>query len=542
MRGLLPLLLLAGCAETAPEEASPFERLENRRQLIRLSVDLRGVHPSEEELLSFQENDARYEEYVDLWLEDPRFVDRMKEIFNERYLVRTGDTYFDPQDRGLENISDRVMADQMAEEPLALLEYILAEDLPYSTIVTAAHSMATPALAQMWGMDYPADATGWQPATYRDGRPHAGMLSMTTVWSRYPSMGGNANRHRANAISKMFLCDDYLSRPIVLNRAAVDQLTVDPENAIRDNPTCQTCHSSLDPLSAHLFGFFTYDEADGIERTVYLPENEEAWRYYAAKPPGYYGRPTESLVDLGESLARDQRFVDCAVETVFEGLTQRDVTNDDWTELSPHANAFAAQGQSLKALARSVVTSEAYRAGAVLDPETDERVATVKTVSPAQLETIVADITGFTWTFRGRKGLSTNDRGLNVLLGGIDSQFIVRRSYTPSVGGVFAQERLAQAAGHWVAQHDLDPAREGDARLLRYVTVEDTPESAPDAFRGQIHQLYLEITGVPLPADATEPDQLMALWKQQHSVEADPVRAWGMVISAVLRDPLVIFY
>lgn len=541
MRGLLPLLLLAGCGD-APEEVSPFERLDTRRQLIRLSVDLRGVHPSEEELLSFQETDARYDEYVDLWLEDPRFVERMKEIFNQRYLVRTGVSYYDPGDRGLDDVDRRVMADLMAEEPLALLERILVEDLPYSTIVTASHSMATPALAQMWNMDYPDGAEGWQPSTYRDGRPHAGMLSMTTTWSRYPSMGGNANRHRANAISKMFLCDDYLSRPIVLNRAAVDQLTVDPENAIRDNPTCQTCHSSLDPLSANLFGFFTYDEEDGIARTVYLPENEEAWRYYAAKPPGYYGRPTESLVDLGTSLARDQRFVDCAVETVFEGLTQRELTNDDWTELAPHANAFVASDQNLKALVRSVVTSEAYRAGSVLDPETDERVPTVKLVSPRQLESIVQDLTGFTWTFRGRPGLSTNDRGLNVLLGGIDSQFIVNRSYTPSVGGVFAQERLAQAAGYWLAQHDLSPEREGEARLLHYVTLEDTPESAPDAFRGQIHQLYLDITGVPLDPDATEPDQLMALWKQQHSVEADPVRAWGMVVSAVLRDPLVIFY
>ena len=51
-----------------------------------------------------------------------------------------------------------------------------------------------------------------------------------------------------------------------------------------------------------------------------------------------------------------------------------------------------------------------------------------------------------------------------------------------------------------------------------------------------------DITGVPLPLDANEPDQLMALWKYQHSVEADPVRAWGSVVSAVLRDPLVLFY
>ncbi|MCA9490783.1 MAG: DUF1588 domain-containing protein, partial [Myxococcales bacterium] len=287
MRASLVLLALVGCGPE--EEPSPFEALAPRQQLIRLSVDLRGVHPSEAELLTMQETDANYEQYVDLWLQDPRFVGRMKELFNLRFLTRTGATYYDPGDRGIE-VDRRVMGDIIAEEPLALLEHILNNDLPYSTVVTAQHSMANPALAAMWQMRYPDGAEGWQPSTYKDGRPHAGMLSMTTIWSRYPSMGGNANRHRANAISKMFLCDDYLARPIVLNRTAVDQLTLDPENAIRTNATCQACHSSLDPLSANLFGFFTYDDEDGIERTTYLPENEEAWRYYAGKAPGYYGR------------------------------------------------------------------------------------------------------------------------------------------------------------------------------------------------------------------------------------------------------------
>ncbi len=538
MNRAMLLLALAGCAPVDPE---PFVRLSPRRQLIRLSVDLRGIHPSEEELRTMDEDDALYERYVDLWLEDPRFVERMKEIFNERFLVRTGVTPYDPAERGL-GIGRALLADLLAEEPLALLGFIIQNDLPYSTIVTADHSMANPIVAAMWDMQLLEGEEGWQPARYRDGRPHAGILSMTTTWTRYPSMGGNANRHRANAISKMLLCDDYLARPIVLNRAAVDQLTVDPENAIAQNPTCQTCHSSLDPLAANLFGFFTYEEEDGLDRTIYLPENEAEWRNYAGKPPGYFGRPTQSLVDLGEAIARDPRFVDCAVQTVFEGLTQRTLHPDDWTTFQEHANVFVESGQNLKALVRSIVTSEAYRAGEVLDPDLAERIPTVKMVSPAQLESIVEASTGFVWSIRGRRALTSNEHGLNVLLGGIDSLLVVERSTTPSVGGVFTLERLAQAAAHHVAQSELDPSREEEPRLFRYVTVEDTPESAPDAFEGQIRQLYLAMTGIPLPPDAPEPAQLIALWKQQHSIDADPVRAWSAVLSAILRDPLVIFY
>jgi len=39
----------------------------------------------------------------------------------------------------------------------------------------------------------PEGETGWQPATWRDARPAAGVLSMTGIWQRFPSMGGNAN-------------------------------------------------------------------------------------------------------------------------------------------------------------------------------------------------------------------------------------------------------------------------------------------------------------------------------------------------------------
>jgi hypothetical protein len=545
--GLACLAALAAlsCAPEEVAEIPVIEPLPARQQLIRLSVDLRGVHPSEVELTAIEQDPRLYALFVDEWLHDERFVGRVKEIMNVAWLTRTGDTYIDRGERGLDDVDDAAVGDVVGEEPLALLEYDLKNDLPYSTMVTAPHSMANPLLARFWGMDRESDGageSGWQPATYRDGRPHSGMLSMNTIWQRYPSMGGNANRHRANAISKMLLCDDYLTRPIVLNRAAVDQLTIDPENAIKQNQACQSCHSTLDPLSANLFGFFNTEDQEGLERTVYRPENESEWRYHAGKEPGYYGRPTSGIEELGQAIANDHRFTDCAVETVFEGLTQRDVTDADWEELAPHADRFLAEGQNLRELVRSIVLSEAYQAGKVNDPELADRIPTLKLASPAQLEGIIAEKTGYIWTFGGRRGLTTNDRGLNVLMGGIDSRFVTTPSFIPSVGGVFVQERLAMAAGHHVAIADLDPERTAPARLLKFVTIQDTPEANPDAFEAQIRELYLQLTGLPLAVDATEPAALTELWKYQYSIEADPTRAWASVVTAVLRDPTVTFY
>ena len=536
------IAMLASCSTEEPESRR-VELLDARGQLLRLSVDLRGRHANEDELRFAEDSpnlEKTYETYVDRWIEEDAFLDRMVEVFDQRFLFQTGDVYFDPSEVGLE-IDDRVMAEMIANEPLQLLRYVIRNDLPYSTIVTADHSMANPELALYWGMEYEGNG-GWEPAHYVDGRPHSGFLTMTTTWQRYPSMGGNANRHRANAVSKMFLCDDYLSRPIVLNRAAVDQLTLDPENAINQNVGCQSCHSTLDPLAANFFGFFNYDAEDGIDQTMYRPENEEEWRNYAGKEPGYYGRPTANIQEFAKELSADSRFTDCAVRTVWEGLTQRDLTDADWQELAPHRQAFIDADMNVKALVRSIVLSDEYRAKRALSQDLEERLAGVKTASPSQLAGIIADVTGYKWWFNGREALPDNAEGLAVLSGGTDGRFVTRRSYIPSVGSAFVVERIAQAAAWNVAEYDLDPNREGSAQLLFFVTIEDTPDSNPEAFEEQIRYLYLAVSGYPLAKDATEPQELSDLWRYVYSVEASPVRAWAAVLTAILRDPSVLFY
>lgn len=537
--------LLGGCGDRPLAEPSTLDALPltPRAQLIRLSVDLRGVHPREEELRAIEDHPELYEDYVERYLQDPRFLDRMEEIFNLAFLTRTGETWFSPEQAGLGGVPEERVADSTGDEPLALIRHIIEQDLPYTEVVTADYTLADPLVAAMWDVEIPAEATGWEIGHYRDGRPHAGVLSMTTMWQKYPSAGVNANRHRANQVSRILLCDDYLARPVSFSRSQIDALTGgDPNEIIAQTEVCQSCHSSLDPLAAHFYGFWWEVEGELEEQTLYRPEDEPLWREHSGRSPAYYGRPTSGLVELGERIAADERFVDCAVETVFSGLTQRVVEDADWTELQAHRQSFVDGGLVLRELVRSIVHSDSYRAQRFLDPGLAERVPTVKTVSPGQLASVVEDLTGYRWEFDGREGLRRNDRGLVVLGGGIDSELVTTPSYDPSVGLALIQERLAQAAGHHVAQHDLDPARQRSAILLAYVTAEDRPETAPAAFDAQIRELYLRITGEVLAEDAAEPAELIVLWKQLYSVDASAVSAWAGIVSVILRDPRVLFY
>ncbi|HCH62583.1 MAG: hypothetical protein CL927_18595 [Deltaproteobacteria bacterium] len=536
---LAVLTLSLGCKTEEEAKQGDFIQLSPRESLIRLSIDLRGSMPSEAELQAIEANPALYEAFVDRYLDDPALAETVANLMDQRLLMRTGGTY----DLMAPGYSAEELRVAVNNEQAALVRRIVDNDLPWSEIVTADYTMANPVLAEALNLDYPTGARGWEKAKYTDGRQHAGILTMSTTWLRYPSAGGNANRSRANAVSKMLLCDDYLSRPIVLNRAAVDQLTVDPETAISTNASCQSCHSTLDPLAAHFFGFFVYDDDDPTEggAATYRPEREEGWRYYSNKSPGYYGTPTGNLEELGALVAEDQRFVDCAVQTVWEGLTQRTMVGEDWQELSGHTDVFMENGLRLKPLLRSIVNSEEYLAKYVLDEALSVRMAGVKTASPQQLSNIVAHSTGFRWEFGGRDLLTDQGSGVPVLLGGIDSLSVQKRSYNPSVGTVFVQKRLAYAAAWHVVERDF-AADNTQPELMKWVLVEDTPDSNPEGFEEQIRQLYLHVTGVPLAARAPEPAGLVTLWRQVHSVEGSPKKAWASVITAVLRDPTVIAY
>jgi len=535
----LSLLTLVSCQEASPEKVGPYTLLSPRERLIRLSVDLRGVHPTEEDLVAISENPDLYEDFVDRWMDDPRFVARMGEVFNERFLTRTADSY----GVSVEGVDGTVVAEAIGNEPIKLVERIVRDDLPWSEIVTADYTMANPVLARAYNLEYPSGQTGWEMAHYKDGREHAGILTMSTTWLRYPSMGGNANRSRANAVSRMLLCDDYLNRPLVLNRAAVDQLTISPEDAIATNVSCQSCHSTLDPIASHFFGFFIYDDQEFTENPlVYRPEREEAWREFSNRAPGWYGTPTANIREMAALIAEDQRFSDCAVQTVVESFNQRTFLDEDWEELMAHQDAFEAEGLRIRPLVRSVVTSPAYMAGSVDDEILAERVSTVRMASPAQLTAIVEDITGYRWEFGGQDLLTDPNRGVPVLLGGIDGRTARARNYSASVGTLFTQERLSWNAAWHVVTTDFAIANGEERRLLKYVQADQGPDEAPDRFEAQVRFLYNRVTGKPLPEKATEVEDIGELWRQVRSIEGSPEKAWAAVVSVILRDPSVIYY
>lgn len=514
-----------------PPGEAPAAEVDVAHLVHRLSLDLRGVRPSLEEIAAAEADPASLDATVDAWLHDPRFGARVRAVYADALLTRQDTWYVSAADYGLDD--EPGFAASVGDEALRIVSEVAEQDLPYPEIVTAEWTMADERLGAAWPVDYPAETTGWQRVRYTDGRPQAGVLSTNALWWRYGTSASNANRGRANAISRALLCADYLSRPIEFDRN-VNILDGDAlEDALRNNPGCVACHYSLDPFAAYFWGFYYYDYTSPAETSTYHPERESLWDDYAGGVgPGYYGDPGYTLADLGRQIARDPRLVSCAVERVVEGVLQRETTLDDTTALLTHRAAFEADGLALRGLWRSVVQDPAYRA----PPE----VVGPRMVSPELLASTVEDLTGFRFEYAGYDLLTTDTYGLRTLAGGVDGQFVTSPARTPTATMLLVQQRLAEGAAHHVVAADrADPAQ---ARLFTEVTFAETPDTDRDAMVAQLQALHLRLYGDHVRADGPEVEANLELWTDLYALDHDAVAAWSGVLAVLLRDPLFLTY
>jgi hypothetical protein len=498
------------------------------RLLSRASLDLRGVRPSLAELETVAADPEAVDPIIASFLDDPRLADRVVALFSEIYQTQSDTPLVTYDSDDYPNL-----VDAMGEEALRIVAHIAVSDLPYTQVVTGDWTMATPALAEVWPMAYPAGAEGWQPATYTDDRPMAGVLSTNSLWWRYTSTLANANRGRANALSRILLCNDYLSRPIAFDRD-VDLLDAGAINeALKTNAGCVSCHNTLDPLASYLWGFY-YTSNIAIDVGYYHPEREHLWANETGVAPAFYGSPSYTLEDLGIQLAGDPRLISCVTEQVFTGLLQRDATLADTEHLTALRESFLDEGLLLRTLLREVVLSEAYRS---LDPVLG---TPYKLTRPALLASQLEALTGFRLTTDGYDMMTTDTVGLRTLAGGIDGAFVTASATEVTTTMSMVYERLGQAASAAVVAHDK--AYPAEARLFTEIGFTETPAQGRAAMAAQLRLLHLQLLGRTVDLEGPEIEANLTLWSALYSLDGDAAAAWSGVLSVLLRDPDFLFY
>ena len=511
-------------ADTGTEDGeAPTEQLAmDAAWLRRVSMDLRGFPPTEDELDALEQDPNSWRTLRDTYLEEDHLNERLVHIFAERWHTRVDVFDIEVFDYGLPATLEYAFERAVGEEPLRIMSRVVTEDLPWSDIVLADWTMANDILASVWPLDYPSGETGWTVAEYTDGRPGVGVLATNGLWWRYNTDESNMNRRRAAAISKLLLCEDYLVRPVAFSEA--DTTAEATADAVHSDPYCLACHASLDPVAASLFGFWWLSLYSEIEETTYHPEREALWEQFLGVEPAWYGTPISGLPDLGVSIARDSRFYTCAIETFAEPLWRRATTADDGDLLESLRIQFLRDDLSAKSLIAALTETEPY-----LD-------ASPRMVTHDQFSASLETLAGFRWIYDGFDQLDSDlPKGHRLLLGGVDGEAIRTPQRTPGFTWALVVKRAAEAAASTVVKREL--IDEGERIMLLEVTTTDRPGNP--AFTRELQSLHRRLYSVP--ADQAWLDDMETLWTDVLASNPATV-AWQTVLAVMLRDPMLLTY
>lgn len=523
--------LLASACE--PPAAAPD--IDARAVLVRASLDMRGARPTPEEVLAVERSPEALEGMLDAFLADPRLSERMRAVFAPVFRTRQDEFFYDAESFGLDPAQNADLARAVGEEVPNLAAFVAASDRPFHEILTADYTVVDPVLLEAWPLEpVSPQPEGLPPGTvmarYTDGRPAAGVLATNAFYWRFTSTYENANRGRTNAIARALLCEDYVVRPIDFPRDVSLTDTEAIQEAISSNQVCQACHSTIDPIASHLWGFMKLDDQNPDTWAYYQPQNERLWEVTTKAAPAYFGRPTTgTLRDLALHIAADERFAGCMVRHVYEGFLGRAAEIQDDGQLAAHREVFLSSGLSMKALVRSVAGDPAYRMQSVRSDFGGTPAAVEKKVlSPDLLASSMSDLSGYRMTFDGREATSV-DRALRALAGGSDRA----RSFAPAPGHALVQLRLAEASARTLADGAAPGSRIG-ARLAK----EDLSRRPAKAL---LAALVLETRSRPASPEGPEVAGLLSLWDTVRA-PAGPREAWTAVLTALLADPELAVY
>lgn len=270
-------------AVSADPGLSPVE------MLARTSLDLRGVRPTPEEILRVEADPAALDGLIEEFFVDPRFEDRVMALYQEVFLTKLEDIAFLDYAAFYEILPDpTAFFESVGDEPLRIMAHLATNDLPYDLAVTGDFTMINAPLADLFPTDRPPGQPGWVLSHYTDHRPPAGVLATNGLWWRYTSTASNMQRKRANTVSKLFTCRDFLQTVVPFDNTVnlLDEEAL--ADAIRTNAGCKTCHDTLEPMASYFWGFdFQYDDGfqllDGLR---YHAERERAWVDETGVAPG----------------------------------------------------------------------------------------------------------------------------------------------------------------------------------------------------------------------------------------------------------------
>ena len=545
-----------GCGGDSNEDPSrSSESFTPTEHLVRASMALRGVRPSFDELAAVQDDPDYLPAIVDYYLTTEEFAATIREMHAEQLLLNVDPAFFPA---GFPPLGELAEMDLMSinrsviDAPLRLIEHVVMNDRAYHEILTADYTLTDSVTSTVFGIPYDETGEEWQQTRYDDGRPHAGILSDTFVFTRHASTFSNRNRGRAAFTARSFLCYDFLDRNVEIDSTIdlADEEAV--ANAIENNPACVSCHQTLDPLASHFADYVPIYVPGQLEEYPFEFMNNPYGRLLQVTDPAFFGEPSTNIRDLGILMVSDPRFSLCTARRFYSYFAQVPLEEVELSVVSRLSDTFLLSAMNAKALAREIVLSPEFaRARSVTDEGADDVRGLLKT-RPAAMARTVENLTGYRWKANlpfslgdtGTVGevdlLGESFFGFAVLGGGTDAQSVTRPSFTMNASSLLVLRSLAAHAAPYAVQADFAVPDANLRWLLRRVERDTRDEPS---IRAQLVDLHLRFYG-----EAHEPDDpaIDDAWVLFSSVLAEtggtPERAWEITMYALLQDARIAYY
>lgn len=551
-----------------PMEPTEYSMMETAEAITRVSMAIRGVPPSGEEIQQVLNDPSQLVTLARSYTDSPLFGQTIRDMYAEILLMRSG--FGLPELGPLSSSTRYEVAAAIAEEPLALIEYVVRNDMPFTEIVTANWSVLNEVSSLMWdNHDYDQSTGGEQKVQWTDGRPQSGIISSNGMLIRHPSNGANYHRGRANVLSDSLLCASFSGRDIPLN----GDIDLSDDNAVayavQYQPECVACHQSLDPLAGHYWVFrnrlspfqivTAYNGGNGgIPCDESLPASfscypvkmysetlANSWLSLDLREPNYWGSATTDTTDMSQQIADDPRFSLCAAWRFNSYLTQRPMNDIPFEEVAALQAKFIDSGFDAKQLAVDIVTSDPFLAYDAKPESAADTLPGLQIIRPEQLHRTIQTLTGFEWAYDvpisnyGQFPTLYDDNiGFRAMSGGINGGTISAPTHTTTPIKLLTMATYAEDAAGYVVDNDfMLPVNQ--RKLLDLVEPSDTNESL---IREQIGNLHSKIFGMQVEPDAEDVDMAFELFELVYADGGSNRDAWKALIAAMLQSPDILYY
>lgn len=260
-------------------------------------------------------------------------------------------------------ISATMGASMRQEIELLVEDMIFTQDTDFRQLFSARQTFVNSELAGLYGIPYPAGASGFVRVALPESSQRGGLLTTGAILSLTSHQNASSPTARGRFVVERLRCEPVPDPPGNI-QFDLAQPTSGPRLTLRErlarhraNPACAACHEITDPLG---LGFENFDALGALRTT------EEGAAIDASGVID--GTPFVGARALSAALANDPRVARCLIRQTWRYAQGRLDAEGEQRGLIQLTQRFGEQGYRFKLLLVDLVSSEGFRFAAPPTP------------------------------------------------------------------------------------------------------------------------------------------------------------------------------